>query len=66
MLLNRVMSVVNCHACVTGSVNDYERLEALKKNWVEMFTMGGALYHHKFGGSFAEQITNVVEFLNRK
>ena len=66
VLLNRVMSAVNCHACVTGSVNDYERLEALKKNRVEMFTMGGALYNHKFGGSFAEQITNVVEFLNRK
>ncbi len=64
-LLRAVMAAVKCHKCATGSVNDYARLDALKENGVEMFTMGGALYNHKFGGSFAEQITNVIEYLNK-
>ena len=64
-LLNAVLSAANCHTCVTGSINGYARLDALKANNVEMFTMGGALYAHKFGDSFAEQITNVVNYLNK-
>lgn len=47
---------VKAPVCIAGSVNSFERLDELKKISPQMFTIGGAFFEDKFGGTFAEQI----------
>ena len=51
---------------LAGSVNTFERIDFLKTlNNLAAFTIGGAFFEGKFGGTFAEQITKVCDYLNR-
>ena len=50
--------------CV-GSINTFERLDAVKRLGVDAITIGSAFFDHKFGDSFADQIRVVEEYLDR-
>jgi len=51
---------------IAGSVNTFERIDFLKtlKN-LTAFTIGGAFFEGKFGGTFAEQIGKVCAYLKK-
>ncbi|MBQ3090069.1 MAG: hypothetical protein IJD21_05860 [Oscillospiraceae bacterium] len=51
---------------LAGSVNTFERIDFLKTlPNLAAFTIGGAFFEGKFGGTFAEQITKVCEYLKK-
>ena len=56
---------VKAPVCIAGSVNSFNRLDELKKISPQMFTIGGAFFDGKFGGTFAEQIDKVCDFMQR-
>lgn len=56
---------VEAPVCLAGSVNSFERLDELKKISPQMFTIGGAFFEGKFGGTFAEQIDKVCAFMEK-
>ncbi|MBQ6650871.1 MAG: hypothetical protein IJM67_06410 [Atopobiaceae bacterium] len=51
---------------IAGSINSYERLDFVKslKN-LTGFTIGGAFFENKFGETFAENVTEVCEYLKK-
>ena len=51
--------------CLAGSVQSYQRLDEVKATGAWAFTIGGAFFENKFDGKFAEQITKVVEYMNK-
>jgi len=52
--------------CLAGSVASYKRLDEVKATGAWAFTIGGAFFEQKFyGGTFAEEITAVVNYMNR-
>ncbi|MCI8550609.1 MAG: hypothetical protein HFI68_08500 [Lachnospiraceae bacterium] len=52
--------------CLAGSVASFQRLDEVKATGAWAFTIGGAFFEKKFGeGSFADQITTVVEYMNK-
>lgn len=51
---------------LSGSINTFERIDFLKTlPNLAAFTIGGAFFEGKFGGTFAEQITKVCEYLEK-
>lgn len=56
---------VNAPVCIAGSVNSFVRLDELKKISPQMFTIGGAFFEDKFGGTFAEQVDKVCDFMQK-
>lgn len=56
---------VKAPVCIAGSVNSFERLGELKNFSPQLFTIGGAFFENKFGGTFAEQIDKVCDFMRR-
>ena len=56
---------VKAPVCIAGSVNSFERLSELKNFSPQMFTIGGAFFEGKFGGTFAEQIDKVCDFMQK-
>ena len=52
--------------CLAGSVQSYKRLDEVKATGAWAFTIGGAFFEQKFyGGTFAQEITAVVNYMNR-
>ena len=52
--------------CLAGSVASFQRLDEVKATGAWAFTIGGAFFENKFGdGSFGDQITTVVEYMNK-
>jgi len=49
---------------IAGSVDSFEKLAFLEDNQVWAFTMGGALFENKFGGTFSEQIQVIQQYLD--
>ena len=49
--------------CIAGSVNSYERLQEIKAVSPWAFTIGGAFFENKFGGTMKEQIDKVCNFM---
>ena len=63
--LNReVIKNFNGTVCLAGSINSYERLAEVKAVSPEMFTIGSAFFDNNFGDDFAEQIDNVINYIN--
>ena len=56
---------VNGPVCLAGSVNSYTRLDEVKEANSWSFTIGGAFFENKFGGTFAEQINKVVDYMSK-
>lgn len=64
-LLNTLAPQMTKPFSIAGSVDCYEKLDVLKKlPNLYGFTIGGAFFEKKFGETFAEQITKVVNYLN--
>lgn len=60
------VSQVNAPVCLAGSVNSYERLDEVKAAHPETFTIGGAFFENKFGGTFAEQVDKVCDYMEKE
>ena len=56
---------VKAPVCIASSVNSFERLRKLKEISAQMFTIGGAFFENKFGGTFAEQTDKVCDFMQK-
>ena len=64
--LNRAfVAQVPAPVVLAGSVNSYERLVEVKEAAPWAFTIGGAFFEGRFGGTMAEQIDAVCEFMSR-
>ncbi|MCM1377525.1 MAG: hypothetical protein NC097_03845 [Clostridium sp.] len=63
--LNKTL-VKGCPAdvCIAGSIDSFQRLDEVRQTGAWGFTIGSAFFDNKFGGSFAEQINKVVDYLN--
>ena len=64
-LNKRFVAEIQAPVCIAGSVNSFERLDELKKISPQMFTIGSAFFEGKFGGSFAEQVNKVCDFMKK-
>ena len=63
-LLKRLAPSVSKPFSIAGSVDCYEKLDIVKAlPNLYGFTIGGAFFEKKFGETFAEQITKVVDYL---
>lgn len=56
---------VRAPVCLAGSIASYARLDEVKQAAPWAFTIGGAFFENKFGGTFAQQITSVVAYLEK-
>ncbi len=63
-LIQRVVAAVDKPVSVAGSVDCFEKLASIKASGCWAFTVGGALFEHKFGDTFANQIEIITQFLN--
>lgn len=62
--LNRAfVARVNAPVCLAGSINSYGRLDEVKEAAPWAFTIGGAFFENKFGGTFAQQIDRVCDYM---
>ncbi|MEA4853154.1 MAG: hypothetical protein VB082_02625 [Christensenella sp.] len=64
-LNNEFVKNAGVPVCLAGSVQSYQRLDEVKATGAWAFTIGGAFFENKFDGTFAEQITKVVEYMKR-
>jgi len=62
-LIKEFVTQINAPVCIAGSVNSYERLDEIKDSSPWAFTIGGAFFDNKFGGSHEEQINKVCEYI---
>jgi len=63
-LIDEFVSKVDAPVCVAGNINSFERVDSVKNIGAWAFTIGGAFFENRFGGSFAEQIDKVCHYLN--
>lgn len=62
--LNReFVAGIKAPVCIAGSVNSYGRLDEIKATAPWAFTIGGAFFENKFGGSFKEQVDKVCDYM---
>ena len=54
---------VKAPVCIAGSINSYQRLDEIKVAAPWAFTIGGAFFENKFGGTFEEKINRVCEYM---
>lgn len=64
-LNKKFVAGVKAPVCVAGSIQSYQRLDEVKDANPWTFTIGGAFFDNKFDGTFAEQITKVVEYMEK-
>lgn len=62
-LIRSFLRGVDAPVCVAGSVRSMEQLAEIKALAPAAFTIGSAFFEHCFGGSFAEQINKVCDFM---
>lgn len=59
------VSQVNAPVCLAGSVNSYQRLDEVRDAAPWAFTIGGAFFDHRFGGTFCQQIDKVCAYMEK-
>lgn len=59
-LIRRFVGEVPAPVCIAGSVDREARLEELRTIRPWGFTIGGAFFDHRFGGSISQQIDKVI------
>lgn len=65
-LNRRFVSEINAPVCIAGSVNSFQRLDEIKAVNPWAFTIGSAFFDNMFGGTFAEQIDKVCDYINKQ
>lgn len=64
--LNEVLTKnINAPICIAGSINNYQKIDEIKRLKPWGFTIGSAFFNNKFGYSFCEQINNVCNYLKQ-
>lgn len=63
MLIREVDNDTPAPVVVAGSIDTFERLARIKQLCPWGFTIGSAFFENKFGGTFAEQIDKVCDYL---
>ena len=64
-LITGLVHAMDKPVSIVGSIDSYERLDLIKKAGPWTFTVGGAFFEGKFGGTFSEQIEAVVSYLKK-
>ena len=64
-LIAKLAAALKKPLSIAGSIDSYARLDAVRRNGVWSFTIGGAFFENKFGNGFSEQISVVQAYLNR-
>ena len=64
-LNRRFTAEVDAPVCIAGSVDSYRRLDEVKEAAPWAFTIGGAFFEGRFGGSICEQINKVCDYISR-
>ena len=64
--LMKSITAQGIHLCVAGSIDSFQRVDEITACGVASFTIGSAFFEHKFGGSFREQVSAVLEYLQKK
>ena len=59
------VEAVDAPVVLAGSVNSYQRLDEVKDAAPWAFTIGGAFFEGKFGGTFEEQVDKVCDYMAR-
>lgn len=65
-LNKKIVAKVNAPVCIAGDINSYDRIKEVKDVSAWAFTIGGAFFENKFGGSFLEQINKVCDYIENK
>ena len=60
------VEAVDAPVVLAGSVNSYQRLDEVKDAAPWAFTIGGAFFEGKFGGTFGEQVDKVCDYMARE
>ena len=64
-LNKKVVEETGVPVCIAGSIDNYDRLDEVKKIMPWSFTIGSAFFNNKFGASFCEQINKVIAYINQ-
>lgn len=64
-LISELVKAMDVPVSVVGSIDSFEKLDLIKQAGPSMFTIGGAFFEHKFGDSFAEQISVVENYMRK-
>ncbi len=62
-LIRRMVNELDAPVCVAGSVDDYSRLDEIKRISPWGFTIGSAFFDRKFGENIPEQIDAVCRYI---
>lgn len=62
-LISDLVKEIDAPVCVAGSIDSYVKLDEMKEVNPETFTIGSAFFENKFGGSFADQINKVCDYI---
>ena len=62
-LNKQFVTQINAPICLAGSIDSYKRLFEVKESGAWAFTIGGAFFENKYGGSFNEQIDKVCDYI---
>ena len=62
-LTRAFVAAVPAPVCLAGSVNSLARLDEVKAAGAAYFTIGSAFFEHAFGGSIADQINAVCDYM---
>jgi NAD(P)H-dependent flavin oxidoreductase YrpB (nitropropane dioxygenase family) len=64
LLLEKIVENLKINLIVAGSIDNYEKIDQLKRKNVWAFTIGGAIFDRKFPGkSLKDQIINILNRL---
>ena len=58
-LISGLIKATDLPICVAGSIDSYEKLDFIKEISPAFFTVGSALFEHRFGSTIKEQIENI-------
>jgi hypothetical protein len=62
----RLTANIPAPICIAGSINSFNRLDEIKAVAPWSFTIGGAFFENRFGGTFLEQINKVCDYIAQK
>lgn len=65
-LNEKIVKNINAPVCIAGSINNYQKLDEIKKVNPWAYTIGGAFFENKFGDNFNDQINNVCSYISNK
>lgn len=62
-LIEKFSSQVDAPICIAGNINNYARINEVRKSGAWAFTIGSAFFDNKFGDSFDKQIDKVYQYI---